>query len=351
RTRPLAQTRTLGALAVAAVVAVLGLVRGADSAERAEPRLAAHASGNAAAVRDEARTLADRHPADALLYRIPGWTDATRPRGQPRVALAWLNRALFLRPLDPDTHRVVARALFQLGAPDQALVEERLALETGAEASAVLADALPRARTVDALWNLVGEKPSHVDLLVLELWKRGRAGDARGLLDRALLAFEGRPEAAELTVTSARMRLHTGDPAGALVLLDQAEQTGQDVAFYRAQALAALGRRRDAIRTLESAIARRPGDVEISFALAGYLVAEGRPALARAALERLQPFVASGGARPPPRRGQHLPRRGPLRARAGPDPDRHAPFPGRARPPPRGRRALRGSQAAPGGAP
>jgi tetratricopeptide (TPR) repeat protein len=297
RTRPLARTPTLGALAVAAVVAVLGLVRGADSAERAEARLAAHASGNAAAVRDEARALVDRHPADAVLYRIAGWTEATRPGGQPRVALAWLNRALFLRPLDPDTHRVVARALFQLGAADQALVEERLALETGAEVSAVLADALPRARTVDALWNLVGEKPSHVDLLVLELWKRGRADDARGLLDRALLAFEGRPEAAALTVTAARMRLGTGDPAGALVLLDQAEQTGQDVALYRAQALAALGRRRDAIRSLESAIARKPGDAEISFALAEYLVAEGRPALARAALERLQPFVASGGAR------------------------------------------------------
>src|SRR5262249_20672253 len=162
----------------------------------------------------------------------------------------WLNRALFLRPLDPDTHRVVARALFQLGAPSQALVEERLALESGAEASAVLADALPRARSVDALWNLVGEKPSHVDLLVPELWKRGRTEDAGGLLDRALLTFDGRPEAAGLTVTAAQMRLGTGDPAGALVLLEQAEQTGQDVALYRAQALAALDRRREAIRTL-----------------------------------------------------------------------------------------------------
>ncbi|RPH64595.1 MAG: tetratricopeptide repeat protein, partial [Myxococcaceae bacterium] len=218
--------------------------------------------------------------------------------GQPRVALAWLNRALFLQPLDPNTHRVVARALFQLGATDQALVEERLALESGAEsAGAILAESLPRARDVDALWNLVGDTPAHVDLLVTELWRRGRTEDARALLDRALLTFAGQPEATALTVTAARVRLQTGDPAGALVFLDEAEQKGQDVALPRAQALAALGRRRDAIRTLESAVARNPGDAEIAFALAGLLLAEGRPALARAALERIQPFLGPGGPR------------------------------------------------------
>ncbi len=277
-----------------ALLLVLGLVRGADSATRAEARLAAHATGNAATVRDEARALVDRHPADAILYRTAGWTEASRPGGQPRVALAWLNRSLFLQPLDPDTHRVVARALFQLGAPAQALVEERLALESGADTATVLAESLPRARDVDLLWNLVGESPGHVDLLVTELWKRNRSEDARGLLDRALLAFAGRPEVAALTVTAARIRLQTGDPAGALVLLDDAEKAGQPVALPRAEALAALGRRPEAIRTLESAVSRNPGDAEVGFALAGYLVAAGRPALARAALERLQPFVGSG---------------------------------------------------------
>lgn len=297
RQTPLRRAPALAGLAVCAVLAVLGLVRGADSADRAEARLAAHASGNAPAVREEARALVDRHPADAVLYRIAGWTEATRPGGQPRVALAWLNRALFLRPLDPDTHRVVARALFQLGAPAQALIEERLALESGGDAGIILAEALPRARDVDALWNLVGETPSHVDLLVAGLWSRGRYDDARALLDRALGAFEGRPEAPTLTVTAARVRLQTGDAAGALTLLDEAERTGQEVTLLRAEALGALGRRRDAIHTLESAIARRPGDVELAFTLSRYLLAEGRPALARAALQRLQPFVAGGDSR------------------------------------------------------
>ena len=292
--RPLRRAPTLAALGVGALLLVVGLVRGADSATRAEARLAAHATGNAATVRDEARALVDRHPADAILYRTAGWTEASRPGGQPRVALAWLNRSLFLQPLDPDTHRVVARALFQLGAPAQALVEERLALESGADTATVLAESLPRARDVDLLWNLVGESPGHVDLLVTELWKRNRTEDARGLLDRALLAFAGRPEVAALTVTAARIRLQTGDPAGALVLLDDAEKAGQPVALPRAEALAALGRRPEAIRTLESAVSRNPGDAEVGFALAGYLVAAGRPALARAALERLQPFVGTG---------------------------------------------------------
>ena len=297
RERPARRVPTYAGLAAAALLALLGLVRASDSAARAESTLAAHATGNAARVRDEARALVDRHPADAVLYRIAGWTEATRPGGQPRVALAWLNRALFLQPLDPGTHRVVARALFQLGATSQALVEERLALESGAETATILAEALPRARDVDALWNLVGDTPAHVDLLVPELWKRGRQEDARGLLDRALLTFAGRPEATALTVTAARIRLQTGDPAGALVFLEEAEQKGQDVALPRAEALAALGRRRDAIRTLESAVARSPENPEIAFALAGYLVAEGRPALARAALERIQPFLAAGTAR------------------------------------------------------
>ena len=199
------------------------------------------------------------------------------------------------RPRHPPRRR--PRPVPARGAPDQALVEERLALESGAETATILAEALPRARDVDALWNLVGDTPAHVDLLVAELWKRGRQDDARGLLDRALLTFTGRPEATALTVTAARVRLQTGDPAGALVFLDEAEQKGQDVALPRAAALAALGRRREAIRTLESAVARSPENAEIAFALAGYLVAEGRPALARAALERVQPFLAAGGAR------------------------------------------------------
>src|SRR5262249_56827143 len=100
------------------------------------------------------------------------------------------------------------------------LVEERLALESGAETATVLAEALPRARDVDALWNLVGDTPGHVDPLVTELWKRGRQDDARGILDRALLTFAGRPEATALTVTAARIRLQTADPARALVFLD-----------------------------------------------------------------------------------------------------------------------------------
>src|SRR5262249_60968534 len=80
-------------------------------------------------------------------------------------------------------------------------------------------------------------------------------------------------------------------------LPEPAEQKGEAAAPPRAEPPAPPARRRDAIRTLESAVTRNPENAEIAFALAGYLVAEGRPALARAALERIQPFLAAGSAR------------------------------------------------------
>jgi tetratricopeptide (TPR) repeat protein len=276
---------------------ILALVRARSTAAEAESQLAASALAKtpAAAYRELARSLVDRHPADAVLYRLAGWTEATRPGGQPRLALAWLNRALYLRSLDPDTHRVVARALFQLGASQQALVEERLALESGAETATVLAESLPRAPDLEMLWALVGDTPAHVDGLVTALWARGRRDDARALLERAVETFQGRPEAAALTVTAARVRLETGDAAGALELLQQAERAGEEVALTRAAALVALGRRREAIQVLESAVARHPSDPELAFALAGNWLGENKPALARAALERLKPFLTGSG--------------------------------------------------------
>ena len=80
-------------------------------------------------------------------------------------------------------------------------------------------------------------------------------------------------------------------------MLDEAERAGQDVALPRAQALSTLGRRREAIQTLESAIARRPADAELAFTLSGLYLAAGKPALARAALDRVQPFLGAGGDR------------------------------------------------------
>jgi len=299
RQATLAPWRALPVLATAALAMVLALAQTRSTPAEAESQLAASALAQMAAPahREQARSLVDRHPADAVLYRLAGWTEATRPGGQPRLALAWLNRALFLRPLDPDTHRVVARALFQLGAPQQALVEERLALESGADTATVLNESLPRAPDAEALWALVGDTPAHVDVLVTALWAKGRRDDARELLDRAVETFEGRPEAAALIVTAARLRLEAGDAAGALELLQQAERAGQEVALTRAGALVALGRRREAIQVLESAIARHPSDPELAFALAGNWLGENKPALARAALERLKPFLSGPGQR------------------------------------------------------
>jgi tetratricopeptide (TPR) repeat protein len=130
--------------------------------------------------------------------------------------------------------------------------------------------------------------------VVTALWAAHRSEDARALPDQAL------PIRGRLTppLSSPRPRSDADRRCcRALVLLDQAEQAGQDVALPRAEALSRLGPRREAIQTLESAIARHPADVELAFMLSGMLLAEGRPAQARAALDRVQPFLGTGGPR------------------------------------------------------
>jgi predicted Zn-dependent protease len=175
--------------------------------------------------------------------------------------------------------------------------EWRLARETNPEPGVVLAEALPYARTPDLLALLVGPELTDTPSVVSLLWASGRHADAEALLAWARAQAEGLPGLAVLWTTAASLRLQVGKPAEALPLLDEAERRGDDVALLRAQTFGALGRPHDAVQTLEAAIVRRPEDVELGFALAGQWLAAGRPALARRALERLQPFLSGGPAR------------------------------------------------------
>ncbi|HXX30386.1 MAG TPA: tetratricopeptide repeat protein [Myxococcaceae bacterium] len=288
-----------GGWALAAGVAVLvalGLWRGRDRADEASLGLARAAAAGVEldALRASAVAAIDVHPAEASLYRTVGWTEAQR---RPRDALAFLERALWLRPLDSETHRVAARVLLRLGAPEQAMGEWRLARETGVEAGTVLGEALPYARTPELLARLVGPDLSDVPLVVTLLWGAGRHADAEGVLAWAREQAEGRPGLGGLWASAASLRLGAGHPSEALPLLDEAERRGEDVALLRAQALTVLGRPREAIQVLEAEVARRPQDAEVGFALAAQWQAAGKPALARQALERLQPFLAGGAAR------------------------------------------------------
>jgi len=281
--------------AVVLLIAV-GLWRGRESAEDAAAAVArATASGlDTEALRALAVGAIDAHPAEAALYRTVGLVEA---RNRPHEALAFLTRALWLRPLDTDTHRVTANVLWRLGATAQAMGEWRLARETNPEPGPVLAEALSHARTPELLALLLGPKLTDTPTMVYSLSVAGRRADADALLAWARTQAEGLPGYADLWTSAASLRLQAGKPAEALPLLDEAERRGDDVALLRAQAFGALGRPSEAVQTLETAIVRRPQDVELGFALSGQWLAAGRPALARQALERLQPFLSGGPAR------------------------------------------------------
>ncbi len=133
--------------------------------------------------------------------------------------------------------------------------------------------------------------------MVALLWTAGRRADAEALLAWARGQAEGQPGFATLWTTAASLRLQAGQPAEALALLDEAEKRGEDVTVLRAQALSALGKPREALQTLEAGVVRHPQDAELGFSLAGQWLAVGRPALARQALDRLQPFLSGGPAR------------------------------------------------------
>jgi tetratricopeptide (TPR) repeat protein len=287
---------TWGLTAVAGLFVVFGLWRGRETAEDAAVALARVAAGghDAQALRTRAVAAIDAHPAEASLYRTVGLAEA---KGRPREALAFLTRALWLRPLDSDTHQVTANVLWRLGAKEQAMGEWRLAKETNPEPGTVLAEALAYARTPELLEDLVGPSLSDTSTLVALLWAAGRRPDAEALLAWARAQAEGFPGFAGLWTSAASLRLAAGQPAEALPLLDEAERRGDDVALLRAQALSALGKPQEAVQTLETALVRHPQDAELGFALAGQWLAAGRPALARQALERLQPFLSGGAAR------------------------------------------------------
>jgi len=274
---------------ITVLLVMAGLWRGRESAEDAAAALARASAGvDSEGLRERALAAIDAHPAEASLYRTVGLAEA---RSHPHDALAFLARALWLRPLDTDTHRAAANVLWRLGAQDQAIGEWRLARKTNPQPGSVLAEALPYARTPELLARLVGPELTDTSTVVSLLLAAGRRADAEVLLAWARLQAEGVSGHAVLWTSAASLRLAASEPTEALSLLDEAERRGGDVTLLRAQAFAALNRPRDAIQTLEAEVVRRPQDAELGFALAGQWLAAGRPALARRALERVQPFL------------------------------------------------------------
>ncbi|MBX5481007.1 MAG: O-antigen ligase family protein [Myxococcaceae bacterium] len=240
-------------------------------------------------VTKRALPLIERHPSDYLLYGIlaSAWSTAA----DPRQALAFANRALFLRPIDPDAHLSAGRALLRMGKRSQAMLEYRLGAE--AAGSRVFAESVAQARSVEELIALTPDDPDQMIVVANRAWSIGKRDLAMGLLSHGRQRFEGDARAARLWTVAVRYSLMEGDPAGALELAKSAVKLAPDnpdCILAEAQALSAAGQRDAAIQTLQEGIQKHRGEFELSLALAENLHAAGRVSEARAQLHRVEPL-------------------------------------------------------------
>lgn len=291
-------------LAAAGLAAVSGLclLAGRSTLEAAEAELnAAAAHGSPEEVRKLALRLIDRHPADHLLYDIVGRAYA-RSGADPRQALAFVNRALFLRPIDAEAHLTAARSLLRLGKRSQAFLEYRLAAE-GVDTQAVLNEAVLLARSVEELEALVPRTPILVCEVAERLAAAGRGDDAVALLSWATEAVAEHPEVARVWRRLAAAQIARGDPAAALASIDEAERRAPgdpEPVILQSNALWAMGKREEAAALLDARVVKQPGHIELSFTLAERLLEASQPVRALSALSRASPFV------PPASRGRWL---------------------------------------------
>ncbi|WIG95096.1 O-antigen ligase family protein [Myxococcus sp. SDU36] len=292
--RPSAAVLGMG-LALTAV-ALVALVPGRHRLGDAEEELARLITSGASAqdVHTRGLALVDRHPSDYLLYRLVASAHAARGREGAGEALALVNRALYLAPLDASSHRVAARALLALGRSAQGFLEYRLAHEAG-DATVLLGEALPQAETLASLTVLTPRSPATAVRLLDALANTpGRLALALEYSGWAREHFAGQPEAAALWAREARLRILQGDLETAEAALAQVERLAPDVLdthLLRAEVLRAQGKREEALHALERLLARFPGNVALSFQLAAQQLDAGLTRRAKATLKALAPFI------------------------------------------------------------
>lgn len=292
--------RRVGPAAAVAVstVALLAAWRGVPSHVAREQTLAEAISSAQPleSVRAIAISAIDRHPADWVLYANMA-ADLAR-RGQPREALAWVNRQLFLRPADPGAHVAAAHALLRLGKPLQALIELKSAWRLGDTASLELGAVI--AARENAFDRILLETEGHLTALYRALRTAGRVEDVMRLLDAAAQASLGERIDAELRVLRVLHAAELGDPEVALARwaeLPGPERQKPGLVMVKVQALGKLGRQDEAVAELERLCNRDPTNSEAAFALAVALGGQRRLTEARQVLGRIRSMAASQSVR------------------------------------------------------
>ncbi|ADO69409.1 O-antigen polymerase family protein [Stigmatella aurantiaca DW4/3-1] len=251
-------------------------------------------------VRARGLSLIGRHPADYLLYGLVGTAYTEAGDARAGEALAFINRALYLKPVDAGAHRVAARALLVLGHRQQAFLEYRLAREAG-DSEALSHEALRQVRTVEELQTLTPEKGALA-------WELAAALVAQPApMERTLAWFAWArehfatvPGSESLWMDEVRLRLGRGELREAEGLCDELEQRVPDKLEYqvlRAELLRAQGQGLESIQRLERLVPRYPEDVGLAFTLASQLLEAGLTRRAREVLGRATPFVMDSSQR------------------------------------------------------
>lgn len=274
-----------------AVIALAFGLPGHLSAER-RLRVAIHESRPFLETRALAVRLIDRHPADWVLYA--DFAQYAAARADPLEALAWINRVLTLRPSDAQSHVAAARALLRLGKPQQALGEFKLAWARGESGS--LEQGLNVAAKLKSWDRVLLDQQGHLERAYWFLRTKGRAEEARALLDAAVALPPSEAVEQEASLLMLRHEADLGSPQGALAALDALPlelRQRSDLVLTRVQVLGKLGRSEEAVDALERLLTREPSNLAAGFGLADLLSSLGRPAAAREVLQRAKPFVQS----------------------------------------------------------
>ncbi len=279
--------------------AALGLIAAAGAAAAASLALAGpmlEEDGKAVAALYRARPAdevaaaavkaARRHPADYYPQLIAAQAYAAERPLRPDRIIGFAGRAMYLKPLEPASHRLAALALRSVGRHAQARVEYRLAFQQG-DGSA-LQEVTRVYRTAPELMDAVPDTEASLAALADQLIAEGKLDLAQAVAEEAV-ARHG--EQWPALVRQARIALARRDA-------DLAERLGQridalsperpDGLQVRLQARLSRGDRDGAVQLVEDEGLKRFGsDARMSLTLAELKLARGDTRGAREALKRV----------------------------------------------------------------
>lgn len=284
------------------IVAALGCFLAWPSLKQSEAILeqALKTATTPAQVRAVALPLIDRRPADYYLYSAVAVAYLGGKSLDAQQALAFAERALYLYPHDASAHRVAARALLRLGAKSQGYLEYRLAYQTTLDRGAVLTEATRYASDAESLLRLVPANAADVTQLATHLRNHGRLIDAASVAVKAIADLENREGLGPLALQAIHWLIELKKPEEAAEVLNA---VGPELSATPELALAAASideqrQQLDAARvTLEAALHKSPGHIELCRALFRVLLAQHNFVGAREVLGQAQARAVDSGLR------------------------------------------------------